>query len=185
MVRRDRRTLITALTGLMMVGAGTAAAHGDHAPDTSSAASVLSTLIGPENEGPLSVRWVFRQGDLLSCRTSVRDLRHILMAYGDRVRVTAVAIETDPEFVRSFLRGERLDAELVIVSEREYREELGSVPTPSVELLRAGTVIELFTAGNLILPGRRGTADLDTAVESLLPSQTAALSEAVSSLPHP
>lgn len=174
MVRSDCRRLITAVGGLWLVGAGVAAAHVSRAAPELQGQSVQSyreaVYRPPASDAPITVRWVFRQGDLLSCRTSVRDLRHVLLNFGDQVRLTAVAVDTDPEFVRDFLRAERLDADLVIVSEREYRDELGSVPTPSVGLLSAGQMIGFFTAGNLRIQDRPSTSELSFTLQRLLPA---------------
>lgn len=191
MVRSDRRRLIMALGGLWLVGAGVAAAHvGRATPELQgqSMHSYRQAVYRPQaSETTITVQWVFRQGDLLSCRTSVRDLRHALLTYGDQVRFSAVAVDTDPEFVRDFLRAERLDTDIVVVSEREYREELGSVPTPSVLVLRAGNPDQLFTAGNLRLPNRPGTSELAGALGRLLagtaPTSTSGSSRSV--LPSP
>jgi hypothetical protein len=70
----------------------------------------------------VTLEWVFRAGDLMSCRTSARDLRHARLAYGDRVQIRAVAVGSDVEYVQSFLRGERLQAEVVTFSEGDYQK---------------------------------------------------------------
>jgi hypothetical protein len=120
-----------------------------------------------QTEDIVTLRWVFRPGDLMSCRTSARDLRHARLAFGDRVQIHAVAVGSDVEYVQSFLRGERLQAEVVTISERDYRRNLSSVPTPSVALVRAGHTLELFAAGNLQLPGRPSTSTLNQVLASL------------------
>jgi hypothetical protein len=119
------------------------------------------------SEDVITLRWVFRPGDLMSCRTSARDLRHARLAFGDRVQIHAVAVGTDVEYVQSFLRGERLHAEVVTISERAYRRDLASVPTPSVALVQDGNVLELFAAGNLHLPGRPNTSALNQVLAGL------------------
>jgi hypothetical protein len=187
MVHSNRRRLITALGALWLIAAGVAGAHNGRAtPELQGQLPQGShqAVHRPQSgDAVMTLRWVFRQRDLLSCRTSARDLRHVLLNYGDQVRVEAVAIDTDPAYVRSFLRGERLDAEVMVISEREYQAELNSVPTPSVQLVRAGRVVEVFTAGNLRLPDWRGTADLNVALERLMSASATASSR--SSLPSP
>lgn len=118
--------------------------------------------------GDLVIRWVFRQGDLMSCRTSARDLRHVLFNHGERVQMIAIAIDSDPRYVQGFFRAERLRGEVEYLTERQFRRRHGSVPYPSVAIIRDNRVVELFAAGNLTLPGRRGTSELDGALSSLM-----------------
>lgn len=173
MVRSHRHQLIIGLSAAALVAmfAPTLPAR---TLEHSHASSTASTGVLAEGDS-VTLQWVFRAGDLLSCRTSARDLRHASLAYGSRVKIHAVAVATDVELVRGFLRSERLTAEVVPVSEREYRQHLGSVPTPSVAIVQNGRMLELFGAGNLHIPGRQGTDQLDQTLARLFEGSTSIL----------
>jgi hypothetical protein len=169
MVRRYRNQLTFGLSALALLAALTpllpAAGGVENLYSQSSLAARLARV--HPTEDVITLRWVFRPGDLMSCRTSARDLRHARLAFGDRVQIHAVAVGTDVEYVQSFLRGERLHAEVITISERTYRRDLASVPTPSVALVQDGNVLELFAAGNLHLPGRQNTSALNQVLAGL------------------
>jgi hypothetical protein len=170
MVRRYRNRLRLGLSAAALVAVSAPilpAGRGAENLHSQASFTTGSTRRGTGDE-IVTLQWVFRTGDLMTCRTSARDLRHARLAFGNRVQIRAVAVATEAEVVRAFLRGERLNAEVVTISEREYRRTLSSMPTPSVTLLHDGHAVELFTAGNLSLPNRRTTGALSQVLAVLL-----------------
>lgn len=172
MVHRHRNRLTIGLSAIALLAAVTPHLPSGGVDNLYSQSARAAGLSRAASEEVITLRWVFRPGDLMSCRTSARDLRHARLAFGNRVQIRAVAVGSDLEYVQSFLRGERLSAEVITISERDYRRTLASVPTPSVALVQDGHVLEVFAAGNLYLPGGRGTAALNLVLASLLGSNT-------------
>lgn len=73
-------------------------------------------------DSELTLTWVFRAEDLFACQTIAYDLRLILGDFGDRVDVTALGVNTDPELLADFLRKERLSIRTGNLSEAQYRQ---------------------------------------------------------------
>src|SRR5688572_8614 len=96
-------------------------------------------------QDPFTLRWVFREADLLSCRTAAAELRRARREFGQQVQLAAVAVEVDRPLVESFIRKERLfNVNVTYINENEYRRVHANEASNFVELIRAGRVIEVF-----------------------------------------
>lgn len=166
---------LAALPGCFSRGSGTPYGLVAGAPAPAGLTAVQSENRGEKKEGQVEVSWVFRAEDLMSCKTSARDLRHAQRRFGDGITVSAFAVDTDPELVASFLRNERLDLPVVNISERDYRQMFGSEATPAVVVTQGQQVIEVLAAGRQIPRGRRGTAALVERLKALVPQPTDSL----------
>jgi hypothetical protein len=116
-------------------------------------------LASSRQEGPVTLRWVFRENDLLSCRSAAAEVRRLRREFGAHLHVVAVAVDVDHPLVESFMRKERLfDLNVSYVNEGEYRRAYGGEVTPSLVMVRAGRVVEVFAAGGMPVLGRRPLA---------------------------
>lgn len=130
------------LASLLLLGAGTPllvtaaapAAHGSRAP------------AAPGGERPV-VRWVFRDADLMSCRTPAYTLRHLRSRFGNSIELVALGIGVDGPSARAFLRAQRLDVKFVALSEAEYREHFAQPAVPGMAVLVGQHVVESYPAG--------------------------------------
>lgn len=125
--------LLGAFTPLL-VAAAAPAAHGTRALD----------LAGDDR---LVVRWVFRDADLMSCRTPAYTLRHLRSRFGDSIELVALGIGVDEPSARAFLRAQRLDVKFVSLSEAEYRKHFTQPPVPGIVVLVGQHVVESYPAG--------------------------------------
>jgi hypothetical protein len=93
------------------------------------------------------VQWVFREADLMSCRSATYTLRHLRSQFGSRVDVVAVGIGVDEAYVRNYLRAERLDVPLTSTSAEAYTRDYGTQPATGLYVILGGRVVESFPAG--------------------------------------
>ena len=118
---------------------------------------------------PVTVAWILREADCISCLTPATPLRS-LRRFGDTVDVLVVMIGSDSTVVRSFLREERIPARIQILNEATFRETMGRTRLPALVVVSAGKVAKL------IEPPKKGqkklafnsTTPLDETVASLL-----------------
>jgi len=162
MVRRTIIALSLSAAALGSPGLGTSAAAQASASFAVMRGSPAPRLSNARSESQLVVQWVFRAADLLTCRTSAAELRHAQMQFGNHVQVSVVAVDVDPGVVRALLRSERVVADVVHLSEREYARDFGAVQTPVVFVVRSGRVTEMFASGNTEGGGRRSSASLNS-----------------------
>lgn len=133
----------------------------------------------------LDLAWVVHESDLLSCTTAAHDLRQVLGHYGGRVRVHVLAVGSEQQLIRSFLRSERLDHVPVIrFSDREFRSAYGADPVPAVFLVRHDTIVDRVEASRAALLARGGTGRLGDAVARQLSRAPVPTARAVSRQPQ-
>lgn len=119
-------------------------------------------------QDPFTLRWVFREADLLSCRTASLELRRARREFGQQVRLEAVATNVDRPLVESFMRKERLfQLNVSYIDENEYRRTYASQASNFIELIRAGRVVEVFTGG-VPVPGRRPIVAITPTLRGLI-----------------
>lgn len=94
------------------------------------------------HEGRRTVQWVFTARDLISCKSAAYTLRH-LRAVDPSVAVVAYGIDVKEVEVRSFLRSERLDVELVIGSARSYEKQFNRRPLSGLYVLWGDSVVRV------------------------------------------
>lgn len=91
----------------------------------------------------LSVVWIFRTDDCLSCQAMDYSLRRLQGAYGRRVALVAVHVgrEADAGIPAAFFASRRLQtAAAVDVSPRTLRRVYGDVSLPVLLLVRGDTI---------------------------------------------
>lgn len=130
-----------------------------------------------QNNAELTLTWVFRDEYAFACETAAYDLRRLMGEYGDRLDVTAIGIDTDPELVASFLRRERL-ASIPVQrhTEASYRQVYGSEPNAVVFISRDGQRVRSLFASNAPQTRQQVSFGLYDAVAQLLarPAHTVA-----------
>lgn len=125
----------------------------------------------------LTLTWVFRDEYAFACETAAYDLRRLMGEYGNRLDVTAIGIDTDPELVASFLRRERLSSIPVQpYTEAFYRQVYGTEANALVFISRGGQRVRSVLASNGPQTGQQVSVGLYEAVVQLLarPAHTVA-----------
>lgn len=118
-------------------------------PRYASSAAASETALQSAGRSPRapSLRWIFRQQDLLTCRTAAYTLRHLNATLGDKIEIIAVPVGIDENVVRSFLRAERLPIGLSAISEYEMSGRYGDTPPPGLYVLLGDSVVRAFPVG--------------------------------------
>ncbi|HEU4561422.1 MAG TPA: hypothetical protein VFS20_26450, partial [Longimicrobium sp.] len=141
MVYREfiHRPLSRAVFGLLVLGGcGTETPH----PELGSGSPAPPALAASE-EGAVRATWVFAGGDLLRCRSSARELRHLQARFGDRLEVAAIAFDADRKAVESFLRYQRVHAHVRYVTNNDAAEAEGLV-VPALYLARGRRIATVY-----------------------------------------
>lgn len=116
--------------------------------------------------GALRVAWVLRPDDYLTCQTAADGVRRLQRRHGDALPVTVVSVGAHPEWLRGFLRRQRIEASLVSLSERDYRRRFGGPAAPRLYLLRGGTVLDIAPGRGVVYPAARWGASIDSVLGS-------------------
>jgi len=96
---------------------------------------------------PWEVVWVIRPEDFLTCQTVARGVRAFQRAPGVPVPVTVVYVgDSHADWVRDFLRRQRIQATVRTASERQFADWFGQPAAPRVYLLRRGRVADQVSA---------------------------------------
>ena len=156
----------TALTVLALAAAA-ACARGEAAVSTLDVGQAVPrewTEAAPRDQG-LSLVWVFRTDDCLTCQAADYPLRQVQARFGDQVPLVAVHVgaEADSTIPNAFMRTRRLrTAERFTVSPRAFRRAHGDAALPTVVLVKGDTIVWTSTirAGN----AGAGPVELDTVV---------------------
>jgi hypothetical protein len=162
MVRRPSIALILGAVSVGLLCLNAPAATQARASFAVARGSVAPEVASKRSESQIVVQWVFRAGDLLDCRTSATELRRAQVRFGTRIHVSVLAVDVDPGVVRALLRSERVTAEVVHLTEREYARDFGALQAPVVFVVRSGRVTEMFASGNTEGGGRRSGAALNS-----------------------
>ena len=122
----------------------------------------------PAHEGRRAVQWVFTARDLISCKTVAYTLRHLRAESDPNLAVVAYGIDVNEADVRSFLRAERLNVELVTGSARRYEKQFNRRPASGIYVLRGDSVVRSFPSA----PGRayRAPPTVQQLLQSIPPS---------------
>lgn len=119
---------------------------------------------------PLSVVWMFSDGDLIACEPPTSVLRALRTRLGDRVDVSAVYVGDErAEFAQGFLRSERLDVPVRQIGHREYRLRFADRKLPIV-VADNGTRRTIFDQETWRLHSRGSGRDLEAGVLQLVPT---------------
>lgn len=95
----------------------------------------------------VTVAWVFRAGDCLTCQTPAHMLRRIQGRHPSRARLLMIEVGKPSELVTSFFRQERLNVELVNLDREEYSQSFGTSSLPALYVVKGGKILEAIPAG--------------------------------------
>ncbi|HEV7591293.1 MAG TPA: hypothetical protein VGO40_24485 [Longimicrobium sp.] len=79
---------------------------------------------------PMEIVWVLRPDDYLTCQTAADGVRRLQRQYGGALPVSVVGVGAHPEWLRGFLRRQRIEAGITSLSERDFRRRFRRQPTP-------------------------------------------------------
>ena len=157
-------TVIWALAGLLFLG-------GCRAPASNIATlvpgSVAPPVLAASAQTAVRATWVFDGADLLRCRNSARELRRLQARFGERVEIAAVAVDADRETVESFMRNERIRAQVRYLESGGGRDARG-VQRPALYLVTGRTVAAVYLGVPFDDAKSIETRDVEGAVASLL-----------------
>lgn len=123
-------------------------------------------------DGGVRVAWVVREDDLLGCRHSAKALRALKARYGSSVPVDVVLVGENEGLAPGFLRRERLDATLVEIDRRTYREQFGGTGLPMLLVVDRGRVRAIWKGSPEDTPAGRAVAgELAEVVGTILPGR--------------
>ncbi|SOD02474.1 hypothetical protein SAMN05216486_10382 [bacterium JGI 053] len=111
---------------------------------------------------PLEIVWVLRPDDYLTCQNAADGVRRLQRGYGRALPVTVLAIGPHPEWLREFLRRQRIDAEVTILAESEFRRRFQRQPAPWLYLLRGGRVFDVLPGLGSVYPAARWGPVIDS-----------------------
>lgn len=118
-----------------------------------------------------TVLWVFKEADLMSCKSATYTLRRLRGRLGQQVDVVAVGLGVNESSGRAFLRAQRLDVQFASLSESAIQARYRTAAEPGLYVLVGNHVVQSFPAGVL---RRYPDPDLlSSAVEGLLVSTKA------------
>jgi len=93
------------------------------------------------------VRWVFRESDLVTCRTPSAVLRHLRARYeAAGLEISAYAVDMTQDRAESFFSAERLDFDVTAVDESWLRARSPGTPPPGLYFLRGDSLIAGYSA---------------------------------------
>ncbi|HEX8831021.1 MAG TPA: hypothetical protein VF705_07650 [Longimicrobium sp.] len=107
------------------------------------AGSTAPAALAASRADRVRATWVFDARDLLRCRSSARELRHLHARFGGAVEITAIALDADRPAVESFLRYERVQASVRYLSTRDGSAPAG-IRWPALYLARGARIEKVF-----------------------------------------
>ena len=153
---------------------GTAAlllASGCRAPGSAVAALVPGSraplVLAASADSAVRATWVFDGADLLRCRNSARELRHLQARFGERMEIAVVAVNAERESVESFMRRERIRARVRYLEPGENGDARG-VQRPALYLVKGRTVEAVYLGVPFDDTESIKARDVEGAVASLL-----------------
>ena len=100
---------------------------------------------------PARVRWVFRERDLVTCRTPATLLRHLRARFSpDELEFAAIAVGMSQERAETFFRAERLDFAVQAVDDEAGLYALSpGTPPPGLYFMLGDSVVASFRAAEI------------------------------------
>jgi hypothetical protein len=96
------------------------------------------------------VRWVFRERDLVTCKTPSSLLRHLRARYGAAdLDISAYAVDMTQERAQSFFSAERLAFEVQAVDESWLRTRFPGTPPPGLYFMHGDSVVSGYSAAEI------------------------------------
>lgn len=165
MVDREsvRRPLTRAVLGLLVLGGCDTAT----VPPGLRAGGPAPPALAASGPGAVRATWVFAGGDLLRCRNSARELRHLRARFGDRLEIAAVAFDADRDAVESFLRYQRVRAPVRYFTTSDAAGAQG-IAVPALYLVKGGRIAAVYPGVPLDDPRSLKDRDVEGMVASLL-----------------
>lgn len=124
-------------------------------------------LLAASTESSVRATWVFSGRDLIRCRSSARELRGLQARFGGRVEIVAVAFRADRHSVESFLKRERVHAEVKVMGTIDEDEARG-VRMPALYLVKGRTVAAIHLGVPMDDARSMRSRDVQSEVASLL-----------------
>lgn len=162
--------MVTRRAGLVVLSAVAAACARRAGPSRELAPGMAAPTLLTAGAPRQAVRaiWVFEGGDLLNCRSSARELRHIQARFGDSVSVAAVAIDADPGYVRSFLRVQRVNVPVAYADRSRDSRRIEGLLAPALYLTDASRIVAILPGVPMDDPVSIHTRNIDARIDSLL-----------------
>jgi hypothetical protein len=160
--RGAQRGAVSWLLGAALLGGGCAAP-----PPDVVAGSLAPAGLSASADGVVRVTWVFDARDLLRCRSSARELRHLQARFGTKVEVGAIALDADRSSVESFLRYERVTSTVQYLGSDDASAPAG-IRWPALYLVRGRRVEAVYLGAPRDDAQSIRTRDVETMVASLL-----------------
>lgn len=164
----DRETLRRALKCALALAAFAPACRPHHPTVRLLAAGNFAPpALAASSSARVRATWVFDARDLVRCRTSARELRHLQARFGGEIEIAAIALDADRHSVESFLRYERIRPAVRFLSTRD-----GSVPPgvqwPALYISKGPRLEKVFPGVPLDDPKSLHARDVEGSVISLL-----------------
>lgn len=118
--------------------------------------------------GMVTIAWAFRADDMLSCGNAAMSLRHASARFGPNLRLVAIPVGDDAGLAESFLRRQRVPAEIRRLSPRDYARALGSTQVPALFVIQDRHVREVSTDSTWSDGVSRRSRPLETLLASML-----------------
>lgn len=139
MVIRSSRPLALIVATAILAGCQRGEAAAPLAVGTAAPAALAAS-----SSNAVRATWIFDGADLLRCRSSARELRHLQARFGDGVEVRAIALDADSAYVRSFFRLQRVHAPVLYLDRDAARSALPGAVAPALYVTRGGRIEAIY-----------------------------------------
>ncbi|HEX6367683.1 MAG TPA: hypothetical protein VF006_02045 [Longimicrobium sp.] len=96
------------------------------------------------------VRWVFREQDLVTCRTPAALLRHLRARFGgEELAIAAFAVGMSQSRAESFFRAERLEFPVEGIEEAALQALSPDTPPPGLYFMLGDSVVASFRVADI------------------------------------
>jgi hypothetical protein len=127
---------------LLLCNCGESIGRGDAAfPD---GAEMPSDITG-DRRGEISLLWVLGAEDYLRCETHAREIRRVQAGIPAGMRLRVLSVGGRDEWLRSFVRRERLNAEITSLATRDFARRFGQRPHSALYVLSGSRVVRSFS----------------------------------------
>ncbi|HET7464357.1 MAG TPA: hypothetical protein VFJ82_24070 [Longimicrobium sp.] len=129
--------------------------------------SVAPPALAASSPTAIRATWALDGRELIRCRNSARELRRLQARFGDRIEIAAVAFDSDPASVESFLRSERVRARVLYLT-TPARQAARGVKRPALYIVRGERIAAVFLGVPLDDTRSIQARDVESRVASLL-----------------
>jgi len=121
-----------------------------------------------DGSGRPVVAWIVRGEDYLGCQTSAGDLRGLQRRHGNAIRLSVLYVGESPEWVRAFVRRERIAAEIHALRRSEFRARFGRLRLPAFYVTDGARVVARVESPDGLGPAGDARARLEAAITRVL-----------------